>query len=304
MLSSSNQDIPSKYIHPFTDFGFKKIFGEEANKDLLIDFLNQLLPIKDQIKTLNYKTTEHLPNNITDRKAVFDLYCENEKGEKFIVELQRMRQRYFKDRSIYYSTFPIQEQAIKGNIERQAWDYQLKSVYVISLMDFSFDNHFDLLRHVKLMETSTKEIFYEKLTYVYLEMPKFKKNENELVTHFDKWLYLLNNLNSFLEQPKVFQEAIFRRVFKIAEYTGLMKEDKKLYHDSLKTYRDYMNTLDYLQEESFNDGFKKGNKEGLEEGKKTKAIEVAKNALKMGLSKEQVSKLSGLSIEEVATLSI
>ncbi|MBF6654728.1 hypothetical protein C3B48_03465, partial [Flavobacterium columnare] len=97
--------MKAKYINPFTDFGFKKIFGEEASKNLLIDFLNALLPEYDQIKELSFKNTEQLGQTDLDRKAIYDIYCENEKGEKFIVELQKAKQNYFKERTIYYSTF-------------------------------------------------------------------------------------------------------------------------------------------------------------------------------------------------------
>lgn len=97
--------MKERYINPFTDFGFKKIFGEELNKDLLIDFLNELLKGEQFIKDLNYKKTEYLGNTEIDRKAIFDLYCENDKGEKFIVEIQKTKQRYFKDRTVYYSVF-------------------------------------------------------------------------------------------------------------------------------------------------------------------------------------------------------
>jgi len=128
-------EIKEKFINPFTDFGFKKIFGSEPNKDLLIDFLNELLKSKEKIKNLNYKKTEHLGSTDADRKAIFDLYCENEKGEKFIVELQKVKQQFFKDRSLYYATFPIQEQAIKGE-----WNYELKAVYCVGILDFVFDD--------------------------------------------------------------------------------------------------------------------------------------------------------------------
>lgn len=101
-----------KYINPFTDYGFKKIFGEEPNKDLLLDFLNELLwNEQGEIKSLSYIKNEQLGTTGLDRRAIFDLYCENERGEKFIVELQKARQDFFKDRTVYYSTFPIREQA-------------------------------------------------------------------------------------------------------------------------------------------------------------------------------------------------
>jgi len=107
--------MKAKYINPFTDFGFKKIFGEEASKPLLIDFLNALLPQPDKIVDLNFKNNGQLDQTDLDRKAIYDIYCENEKGEKFIVELQKAKQNYFKERTIYYSTFPIREQAEKVN---------------------------------------------------------------------------------------------------------------------------------------------------------------------------------------------
>ena len=124
-----------KYINPFTDYGFKKLFGEEPNKDLLLDFLNELLKEEQgQIVDLTYLKTEQLGATEVDRKAIFDLYCENEKGEKFIVELQKSKQNFFKDRSLYYSTFPIREQA-----KRADWNFELKAIYTIGILDFVFD---------------------------------------------------------------------------------------------------------------------------------------------------------------------
>ena len=186
-----------KYINPFTDFGFKKLFGEEANKDLLIYFLNSLLykeqnspkgaPVLDRIiqnkiTDLTFRKTEQLGATELNRKAIFDLYCQDEKGQRFIVELQKAEQKFFKDRTVYYSTFPIQEQAIKGE-----WNYKLESVYCIGVLDFTFDEDKDYpdkyLYEVELTERSTKKVFYEKLLYVYIEVPKFRKLEEELNTN-------------------------------------------------------------------------------------------------------------------------
>ena len=111
--------MQAKYLNIFTDFGFRKIFGEEASKPLLLNFLNALLPLKAQIKTLAFKNSKQLARTTDDRKGIYDIYCENELGEKFIVELQKAKQYYFKERTIYYSTFPIREQADKGRMELQ-----------------------------------------------------------------------------------------------------------------------------------------------------------------------------------------
>jgi len=127
--------VKDKYLNPFTNFGFKKLFGIDPNKDILIDFLNELLRRdEEKIKEITYLSPEQLGRTSGDRKAIFDLYCENEQGEKFIVEMQKAKQNYFKDRSIYYSTFPIQSQAHKGS-----WDFEMKSIYTIGILDFVFD---------------------------------------------------------------------------------------------------------------------------------------------------------------------
>jgi predicted transposase/invertase (TIGR01784 family) len=183
-----------KYINPFTDFGFKKLFGSEYNKELLIDFLNQVLGERERIQDLTYLNSENQGKTEWDRKAVFDLYCENERGEKFIIELQNVNQLYFKDRSIFYASFPIQEQAPKG----KDWNYYLKAIYTIGILNFSFPDQSSkerYLREIQLVDKETLEVFYEKLTFIYLEMPKFKKGEEDLVTHFDKWMYVLKNLS-------------------------------------------------------------------------------------------------------------
>ncbi|MBI3141270.1 MAG: PD-(D/E)XK nuclease family transposase, partial [Bacteroidetes bacterium] len=225
-----------KYINPFTDYGFKKLFGEEPNKDLLLDFLNELLRDEQgQIKELTYLKTEQLGYSTVDRKAIFDLYCENERGEKFIVELQKSKQNFFKDRTVYYSTFPIREQA-----KRADWDFELKAVYTIAILDFVFEsdkNEPDKFRYdVKLTDIETKKVFYNKLTFIYLEMPKFNKTVDELLTRFDKWLYVLRNLNRLDRIPDKFSERIFEKLFETAEIARFTPEQVNSYEDSLKHY--------------------------------------------------------------------
>lgn len=183
---SMSGDFKEKYINPFTDYGFKRLFGEEPSKDLLLDFLNELLSEETgKIKNLTYLKSDRLGANEDERRAIFDLYCENETGEKFIVELQKTKQKFFKDRTVYYSTFPIREQAQRGSF----WDFELKAVYTVAILDFVFDedqHEKDKYRYnVKLADIETNKVFYDKLTFVYLEMPKFTKNIKQLETRFD-----------------------------------------------------------------------------------------------------------------------
>ncbi|MCC5921901.1 MAG: PD-(D/E)XK nuclease family transposase [Cyclobacteriaceae bacterium] len=184
--------MKARYINPFTDFGFKKLFGSEFNKELLVDFLNEVLGEREKIKDLTYLNSEQLGNTKQDRTAVFDLYCENEKGDKFIIELQNIKQQFFKDRSIFYASFPIQSQAPK----RKQWNFHLTAVYTIGILNFSFEDKLPrYLREVQLMDKLTLEVFYDKLTFIYLEVPNFDKKEDELETHFEKWMFILKNMH-------------------------------------------------------------------------------------------------------------
>ena len=287
--------MKAKYLNPFTDFGFKKIFGEEASKPLLVDFLNALLPEENQISDLTFKNTEQLGQSDADRKAIYDIYCENAKGEKFIVELQKAKQNYFKERTIYYSTFPIKEQAEKGE-----WNYNLKAVYCVGILDFTFDDYenepekSEVVHTIKLKNQHGK-IFYNKLTYMYLEMPNFKKEESELETRLDKWLYFIKHLEDFETIPLIFKDAIFSQAFEKAELANLGQVELDTYENSLKIYRDLKGVIDTA--------FDDGKIEGIIEGELKGKIEVVKTALLMGLSVADISKLTGLTEDEIGSLS-
>ncbi|MFV0346942.1 MAG: Rpn family recombination-promoting nuclease/putative transposase, partial [Bacteroidales bacterium] len=206
-----------KYLNPLTDFGFKKLFGTELNKDILIDFLNDIipdLPPNHRIKDISYKPTEHLPDFEFDRKAIFDIYCVGQNGHRFIVEMQKYWQAFFKDRSIYYSTYLIREQA-----ERGEWDFKLDAVYTVGILDFLIDTEYDNPEPVHKVELKNErnKIIFDKLMYVYVELPKFTKQEHELETMRDKWLFTLKNLVYLQERPRALQERVFEKIFEIAE---------------------------------------------------------------------------------------
>lgn len=287
-------EFKEKYINPFTDYGFKKLFGEEPNKDLLLDFLNELLKEEQgQIKDLTYLKNEHLGTNELDRRAIFDLYCENERGEKFIVELQKAKQKFFKDRTIYYSTFPIREQAKHAD-----WVYELKAVYTIALLDFVFDedkNEPEKYRYdVKLKDIETKKIFYDKLTFIYLEMPKFTKGIDELTNRFEKWLYVIRNLNRLDRVPDKLKERIFEKLFETAEIAKFTPEQALSYENSLKYYRDIKASLDTKYEEGIEEGIEKGIKKGIKK--------VARELLNNNVDLETIIKSTGLTKEQIDRL--
>ena len=260
------------------------------NKDLLISFLNALLMGRErEIKDIQYINSEHLGEGYGDRRAVFDVYCELDGGGKIIVEMQKAIQRYFKDRSLYYATVPIREQAPKGE-----WNYRLEDVYSVGILDFMFpegeydDNSY---RHeVKLMDVVDKHIFYDKLTFVYLEMPKFNKTEDQLESMFDKWMFALKNLYRLLDRPQALQDRIFTKLFEQAEIAQYTPEERREYETSIKDYRDYINTLDTAEQT------------GFANGRIAERIDIAKNLKAMGMSAEQIAKGTGLTLSEINKL--
>ena len=257
------EGIIDRYVNFYTDFAFKKLFGTEMNKDLLISFLNALLQGREVVLDVNYLNTEHLGTQEYDRRAVFDVYCKNDKGEVFLVEMQKGEQQFFKDRSIYYSTFAIREQAPRGE-----WNYELKGVYTIGILNFCFDKEREgnYYHEVKLMDTATKEVFYDKLVFIYLEMPKFTKQENELESLFDKWLYVIRNLAA------------------------------------LKAYRDWFSVMATAELRGEERGKEKGLKEGLEKGRIEERLRNARGLKARGVDAEIIAQVTGLSVDDILGL--
>ncbi|MFZ4474508.1 MAG: Rpn family recombination-promoting nuclease/putative transposase [Saprospiraceae bacterium] len=287
--------LQDKYINPFTDFGFKKLFGSEPNKDLLIDFLNQVLPSQRRIRDLTYAKHEHLGKTDLDRKAIFDLYCIGENGERFIVEMQKAKQNYFKDRCVYYASFPIQEQGQRGG-----WDFQLSEVYTVGILDFVFDEDQEeaQVRHEVQLKDQQCRVFYDKLTFIYLEMPNFTKTEAELETTFDKWMYVLKHLPDLERRPQVLQERVFEKLFSVAEIAKFTPEERQGYEQSLKYYRDLKNVIDA----SYMEGREEGKSEGKIEGMQERNLEIARQMKADGEPVEKIRRYTGLTEEEIAGL--
>jgi len=279
-----------KYLNPLTDYAFKRIFGSETYKELLIDFLNELIDDHGKIISLNYLTNEQLGQKETDRRAVFDIYCKTDCDKYFIVELQKVRQAHFKERSIYYSTFPIQSQAVKGK-----WDFKLSAVYTIAIVDFVlFENDENYFHNVRLMEERTGKIFYDKLVYKYLELPKFTKNGNELKTNFERWVYLLKKLPTFENRPPELKGKVFDMLFRVAEISQLTTKEMEEYKKSITEYADVQDAMAYARE--------KGREKGREEGVETRTVEIARKCLQKGMSVEDISELTGLTSEQIKQL--
>ena len=233
-------DTGERYINLFTDYGFKKIFGEHPNKNLLLDFLNELLKGEQgEIRDLIYLKTEQLA---LSRKDTVDLCCKNEKGEIFIVGLRKSEHDFFSNRARYCSSLPIWEQEKRGK-----WDFGLKAVYTVAILNFAFDEDRDQPARyrydAKLSDIESKRVGYDKLTFIYLEMPKFTKGLNELETRLDKWLYLIRNLHRLDNIPDKLREKVFEQLFEAAEIARFTPDQMRSYEKSLNYYREMKESL-------------------------------------------------------------
>ena len=267
----------SIYINPYTDFGFKKLFGEEGNKNLLMDFLNQILPEKHQISDLEFQNVAVLPDGLDERKAFFDIHCQAKSGERFIVEMQKARVDFFKDRSLYYLSYPIRDQAQRG-----PWNFALSPIYFIAIMDFEYDKAEQTkFRRDICLKDQDSELFYDKLQLTFLQMPAFKKQEWELETRFDKWAYFLKNLESFDAIPQILNEPVFAQAFETAKVANFSREQRWNYERSWLSYCEAR----AVEETAKREGLKEGLKEGLEEGLKKGLKEGLKEGLKKGMEK-------------------
>ena len=269
-----------EFINPFTDFGFKRIFGQEISKEILIDFLNLLLNGEQRIVSLRFKNPELQPDIRDKRRVVFDLYCESDNGTEFIVEMQAARQEFFYDRGLYYQSRALAEQGNKG----KDWQYDLKPVYGIFFMDFIMHENSKFRTDVALMDMETGKVFNNRLRQIFFD--------------YERWLYLIKNMHMLKRMPFNAQRAVWDKLLDIADVAALNETEYKEYQEALKNYRDYHAGINFAKKE----GREAGLLEGEQKGERKAYLEMARNLKKDGMPIELIHKYTGLSAEEIQKL--
>lgn len=318
------------YADLLNDFMFKRIFGSENSKDVLIAFLNEILQ-DVEIEDVEFIPTYHLGETQTDRKAVFDISCKCRDGRTFIVEMQKGRQRHFTDRALFYTSYPIHEQGrlaweeyeqrkTKGEETGEFhWDYKLHPVVVVAILNFSVQHLDDWPEQqcrssYRIREDITHETMTDNLRFVFLELGRFKKELWGLETSLDKWMYLFKNMSKLMERPDILFEPEFESLFNLAKIANFTPDDYKSYQESMKVMSDYYNTIEYAEEKAYTRGHKngleegiekglqQGREEGLKDGLEQGRIEMAQKMLAKGMAVSDIAELTSLSKEEVLAL--
>ena len=282
-----------RFINPFTDTGFKILFGQELSKPLLIDFLNNLLAGKDRVVDLKFLDKERQRIFKDDRGLIYDIYCDTDDGRKIIVEMQNKSQKYFIERSIYYTSQAVSRQGQKGD-----WDYNFDAVYFVAFMNFKVESLTEFRTDVQLLNIKTHKPVSEKVKLIYLQLPCFTKEENDCKTDFERWIYIFKNMEILERIPWAAKNSIFAKLGEIAEVANLSKLQRRKYDHDLKVYRDSVNILKYAKEE----GFTMGEEKGRAEGAKAQAIETARLMKQHGDDLNYIASVTKLSISEIENL--
>ena len=305
----------ARFINPFTDIGFKRIFGQEISKPLILDFLNSLMAGEEHITNITFLDKEQPALFEDDRSLIYDIYCETDKNENIIVEMQNKSQPYFKNRSIYYVSEAIARQGEKG----ADWQYKIDAVYLVAFLNFcpmDFDKQFRT--DVGLIDRKSGKTFSNKARMTFMQLPLFTKEADECETDFDKWIYVLKNMETLTRLPWAAKSSVFKRLEQIADVASLSRQERMKYDVGLKKYRDTLSVLEGAKQDGLAEGrarglaegraegraegIAEGRAEGRAEGEKQEKIATAKRLLALGLPTEIAAQGSGLSIEEIKAL--
>lgn len=316
MTREAELKVPENgYANLINDYMFKRVFGSEECKDILMTFLNHII-VGKRIEDVVFLPTEHLGPTDDDRSAVFDISCRSSDGDEFIVEMQNAAQPFFRDRALFYTCYPIINQAAlakeryyedHGNTIGFTWNFYLKPVRFIAITQFAIEHgqgwKSDMYHSsYRLREDSVGELLHDKLQFIFLELARFNKSEDELETVYDKWMYLFKNMSKLKSRPVAFSEKDFDRLFEIAEFVNFTPEQFRDYQRSEKMIYDYKNTLDYARQQGLVQGLEQGLEQGLKQGRYEERSTIAHRMLDSGFSHSQIVDMTGLTLEEVEQL--
>mgnify|MGYP002519744374 CR=1 FL=1 len=277
-----------KYADLLDDDVFKLVFGRESTKDVMIEFLNQVIPDR-KIVDLEFIDKEMHPAERDAKGVVYDMFCKTDSGARIIVEVQRRKQPFYPERAVYYSTFQIQRQ-----VEAGADAYDFLPVYVVNILDFKMDKHdvgTDIKTVYRLYEERSRRLLTDRVTFIFIELPRFMKTIDELDGNVLEGMYFcFKNMSVLDERPKVLTHQIFSKIFEVSELYNMDQDTRDKVIHKMTTERDLRNQMAYARQEA------------IEEGLTEARAEVARGMLADGMPVDKIAKYTNLSIEEIEAL--
>ena len=288
------QNMKGKFINPFTDVGFKRIFGSEESKSVLIYLLNTVIGDENRIVSIEYTDKEHPSESTEGKTVIYDIYCTTSDGRRIIVEMQSERQHNFKKRTLYYVARSISRQIMKGET-----DYEYDAVYLVSLLNFTDRSISDDIRtEVRLMDMKHKRAFMNEMRMIYVQLPLMKKTEEECDNDLDYWIYILNNMETLDKIPFTDKNPAFVELIDLATYQNMSEDEQVAYDRSLKRMWDYDNMLRGEREYAMAEGEARGEARGRAREK----AKIAKNMKNLAVPIDIIIQASGLTKEQIEAL--
>ena len=286
-LFNFNENVMSykfKYADLLNDEVFKLVFGRESTKDVMIEFLNQVI-LDRRILDLEFIDKEMHPVERDAKGTVYDMFCKTDDGSKIIVEVQRRKQPFYPERALYYSTFQIQRQ-----VEAGAEYYDFLPVYVVSILDFVMDDdpQSNAVRTAyRLYEDNSHKLLTDRVTFIFIELPKFTKTVDELDGNILEGMYFcFKNMPELESRPEVLDHHVFTKIFDVTELYNMDQDTRDKVLDNMTTERDLKNQMIYAREE--------GREEGI-------ALAI-KNMAESGLNAEQIAEIMKMSVADVQAM--
>lgn len=297
----------SKFLDPKNDVAFKKIFGTEKNKDILIHFLNDMITFKEKgpIKEVSFLKTVQDPETASKKTSIVDILCKDEAGNQYIVEMQVAKEKGFEKRAQYYASKAYISQANAGGEY-----HQLKEVIFLAIADFvMFPNKKNFKSDHVILDKESYENDLKDFSFTFLELPKFTKGIDELTNIVDKWMYFFKHAEETSEADLhtiIGRDEIMERAYDELNRFAWNEEELLTYEQAEKYEGVYLASMAQKFDEGFTKGILEGKlegkKEGLLEGMEKSKIDIARNLLSKGIGVPIIASATGLSSEEIKKL--
>lgn len=292
MEPSRGSNMLSKFLDPKNDVAFRKIFGTEKNKDILIHFLNDMITFKERepIVEVTFLKTVQDPETAAKKTSIVDILCKDEKGNRYIVEMQVAKEKGFEKRAQYYASKAYVSQVHVGGEY-----HDLKEIIFLAISNFiMFPNKKDFKSDHVTMDKKSFENDLKDFSYTFLELPKFNNNIDELKNIIEKWMYFFKHAEETSESDLrkiIDHDEIIERAFEELNRFSWNEEELLTYDQAEKYEGAYIASMAQKYDE--------GKIEGKMEGRQEERIEIAKAMLSEGIDLKVIAKMTRLSTEEI-----
>ena len=302
------------FVNLRSDVGFKAVFADRNNKDILIGVLNQILPPEARIEDIKeYSDREQRRDVPYGKKTVLDLVCVDRDDRTFVVEMQASEEDFFFERCVYYAS-GLYHLELSDGVRYKG----LRPVYVVSFLNYRLrhddeslwdTDHF--ISHWRFTEKRTGMVADQTISVIFVEITLFTKTLEECVTEFDRLFYIFKNSDGFQRIPEWIEEAggISRRLAEACEVAAFDKEKRLKYEIDKMNEWDIQAQKEYAVRKGLEEGLQKGlqkglregREEGLEQGREETRLSIARKLFEAGTPVDVIVNCTGVDDGTIAS---